>query len=583
MGVASSSCSSSTGGAGLSDSCAINSDCDAPLICAFAQCHDACAESRDCPDGERCLLSGTGGTCQLTQDSTCSVGIATCQIGQACGTDMQCRELCATTSDCARGDVCLPTGTTSECYSPSNAIDEAALITAGILSPDGAVLADGSIGTGTSPPDGSMVGSKDGSGGSVVDAPTGNACPSAQTQFSSTAQGDSNPDFTSGVGARTSSQLLAFDSYVGPDPSGEAGTDNIGAIYQQAFDPVSGASAGPAAYLATVKNLDVLGHDIVYSMTIESSGISPSGRIALVYLVRFLDGHGAYDETDLYATFIDASGDGGAGLSVDRTVLLTTAPVYEQPYAIWSTTSDAFVFSWYDADGGEYVTIQKFLANGSPAGGNSTVVPTDSPQNMVVANSNVAQGAVAESQGFFGVGYSSAVTDYATEMTVLDPTGTPIGSSILVVPESTSGSSSWTAVGGTSQGFVYFYDDENAGGVGEVFLPTAAGIGVVGAGSDASTFTGFSFPGTVRATAARAVDDSAGAGGVGLALLYASGVSFAYVQPDGSHHVGPSPVFPHATAAADYTSLTNLNGSFVVSLYSSANHATEVAASGCTP
>ena len=101
---------------------------------------------------------------------------------------------------------------------------------------------------------------------------------------------------------------------------------------------------------------------------------------------------------------------------------------------------------------------------------------------------------------------------------------------------------------------------------------------------DASTFTGFTFPGTVRASEGRVVSDGAGgAGGVGLALLYPTGVSFAYVQADGAHHVGPNPVLPHAVVATDYTALTTLNGSFVVSLYTGANHATLVAASGCTP
>jgi hypothetical protein len=243
------------------------------------------------------------------------------------------------------------------------------------------------------------------------------------------------------------------------------------------------------------------------------------------------------------------------------------------------------VFSWYDGDGGHYITVQKFQANGSPAGGNSTVVPTDALDNTVYANNGYAQGAAGESGGLLGVAYQSSVNPGSGRpfLTILDSTGVLIGSPFVVIgPPATFGN--WTAVGGTAQGFVYFYDEGS--GVGEVFLPVGGDAGVVGAGSDASTFTGFSFPGTVRATEARAISDSAGgAGGVGLALLYPTGVSFAYVQADGVHHVGPSPILPHTVVTGDYTSLTTLNGSFVTSLYSSANHQTQVAASGsgCTP
>ena len=585
--AASSSCSSSNGAVGLDDSCTINSDCNSPLICAFARCHEACAASRDCPNSERCVLSGAIGICQLPQESTCAGDGATCQSGQVCGTDAQCRAQCTGTSDCASGDICLPTGAVSACYAPSNAADEAALVAAGALSPDGAVLFDGSPGNGSdgssssgtdgaTSSDGSMATSSDGQ----ADGPTGPPC--LVTQFTSTAIGDSNQYFTSGVGARTTNELLVFDSYVGPDPTGDGGGPSIAAIYDQAFDPVSGNSAGPAQPLVTMKNQDIVGRDSSAGMMIESAAIAPTGQIALVCSVRFYITGGSYDSTQLYAVFLGVGGDGGAGLTVQRTALLSTAAFYQQPYAIWSTTSNAFVFSWYDGDGGDFVTVQKFQANGSPAGGNSTVVPTVSSNNTVYSNHGVAQGAAGESNGLLGVAYEAPISSIFS-LTILDATGALIGSPFSVA-HPVSGTPLWTAVGGTAQGFVYFYDE--GGGVGEVFLPVGGDAGVVGAGSDASTFTGFSFPGTVHATAARALSDSAGgAGGVGLALLYPTGVSFAYVQADGVHHVGPSPILPHTVASGDYTSLTTLNGSFVTSLYSSANHQTQVAASGsgCTP
>ena len=68
-----------------------------------------------------------------------------------------------------------------------------------------------------------------------------------------------------------------------------------------------------------------------------------------------------------------------------------------------------------------------------------------------------------------------------------------------------------------------------------------------------------------------------------MALLYPNGVSFAYVNPDGVGHQGPTTVLPHTVASGDYTSMTNFGGSFVVSLYAAANHQTQIAASGCSP
>src|SRR5258708_11428227 len=89
-----SSCSSNSG-AGLDQTCSINSDCNSPLVCAFGRCHAQCAKSLDCAAGERCVVSGTDGVCQLSQESTCGTG-SLCQTGQVCGADQQCRTQCMT-------------------------------------------------------------------------------------------------------------------------------------------------------------------------------------------------------------------------------------------------------------------------------------------------------------------------------------------------------------------------------------------------------------------------------------------------------------------------------------------------------
>jgi hypothetical protein len=57
---------------------------------------------------------------------------------------------------------------------------------------------------------------------------------------------------------------------------------------------------------------------------------------------------------------------------------------------------------------------------------------------------------------------------------------------------------------------------------------------------------------------------------VGVALLYATGLSFAYVDANGATHVGPLSVIPHTYAAGDQIYITNFGGSFGLSLYSAA-------------
>src|SRR5579862_5966586 len=201
LAAAASSCSSSA--VALDQGCSINSDCAAQLVCTFGRCHDQCKTSRDCASGERCIVSASGGVCQLAQDSTCAAGYL-CPIGEVCGADQQCRVQCVG-GGCITGDYCLISGATSACYSPSSPADEPSLLMAGILSADGALIgSDGSSATGASSgADGSEAATGPGGGGGGDATVETNACLSAQTQFGNTARGDSNPNFTSGVGVRT--------------------------------------------------------------------------------------------------------------------------------------------------------------------------------------------------------------------------------------------------------------------------------------------------------------------------------------------------------------------------------------------
>jgi hypothetical protein len=159
----------------------------------------------------------------------------------------------------------------------------------------------------------------------------------------------------------------------------------------------------------------------------------------------------------------------------------------------------------------------------------------------------------------------------------MDDTWTPVGEPIEVAPN--VGGNGWTAVAGTSSGFVYLYETAPVSGV---FLPLNSDGGITGSYTDASPFQTFTIGGGSTPSEARAIsDDQNGQGGAAIDLFYPAGVSFAYVNASGTSVKGPVQVFAHSRASDDYTSMTNLDGSFVVSLYIAANHQTLVSASGC--
>src|SRR5262245_49694015 len=94
----------------LSEGCSVNSDCNAPLVCAFQRCHNACTETRDCPSGERCVASDRPfRVCQLGIEKLCRYN-TDCPVSQVCGVDGQCRDQCVASRDCVIGQVCV-TGT----------------------------------------------------------------------------------------------------------------------------------------------------------------------------------------------------------------------------------------------------------------------------------------------------------------------------------------------------------------------------------------------------------------------------------------------------------------------------------------
>jgi len=533
-------CSSKSSGLGIAAGCALNSDCNDPLVCIFSLCHQECASSRDCPNGEACVeTSQNYGICQLPAEANCSP-TESCSGGLVCGQDDKCRASCMSVSNCLTGQLCIQ----QVCYDPGE-------------------LDGGSSSSGGSSGGGSGGGSGGSSGSSSGGSDSGNSCPSAQTQFGGVAQGDTNANFQSGIGLRTATQLLIFDGYQGPDPVGDAGT--VTYVYAQAFDPVSGQSKGPAAPLFP-------GSPTGATFYVFSAATAPTGEIALLYGLQ----NGL-----LYAAFLTEDADAGtgtAGLQLQKSFQISTTFVSE-PQLAWSTAAKAFVISFVYT--GSLMEVQKYLPNGNSAGGSTNPVPTENGGATVSGYYN--EGVVAPSNGVFGVVYGNSSS--LASMTVLDPLGNQIGSAFTLV---TSTSSTWETLGGTSAGFVALYDISGAGGVGEVLVPVAADGGVpaafAGDAGDAGAFAGFQFPGTKAAVYARAInDDVGGVGGVGAAILYQDNLSFAYVNADGLTHVGPATLISHAYSSGDYVDVNNTAGSFAVSLYDHIALSTQALASGCTP
>lgn len=93
--------------ANLAVPCATNSDCADPLICAFGRCHAQCTTSRDCPIGQRCVLSAPKvGVCELPAETSCS-SPKDCLPPLTCGPDSQCRNACAGDADCLGEQRCV--------------------------------------------------------------------------------------------------------------------------------------------------------------------------------------------------------------------------------------------------------------------------------------------------------------------------------------------------------------------------------------------------------------------------------------------------------------------------------------------
>lgn len=88
----------------LNEGCLLDSDCVDPYVCVFRKCHKECGTTKDCPDGERCVL-GEEATNVCQADMPCAYN-SDCPGDQVCGVDGKCRDQCSTDRDCVENQTC---------------------------------------------------------------------------------------------------------------------------------------------------------------------------------------------------------------------------------------------------------------------------------------------------------------------------------------------------------------------------------------------------------------------------------------------------------------------------------------------
>ncbi|MCB9591584.1 MAG: hypothetical protein H6719_02525 [Sandaracinaceae bacterium] len=95
--------------------CALNSDCQESLVCADGRCRVECAEDRDCDLSWRCAPSGSAGrpACQPPDGPALCAFTSECPEGALC-VDRRCRAECREDRDCLDGARCDASSGTCE-------------------------------------------------------------------------------------------------------------------------------------------------------------------------------------------------------------------------------------------------------------------------------------------------------------------------------------------------------------------------------------------------------------------------------------------------------------------------------------
>jgi hypothetical protein len=552
--------------------CTLNSQCAQPLVCTFAICHSACAVSTDCPTGELCVKSGAVGAeapginvCQLPAETKC-VYNSECDSPLVCARDEQCRNQCQTNVDCVAPQVCT---TSKVCALQAQLVpgtNDVPVVTAGRdggLDASGAGGAAGNGGAGGAGGQGLASGGASGAGGQgAASGGAGGASCAAMTRFGRIFTGDSSPYYTSGVGVRTNTELYVFSGYVGP-PATDGGTNaDAGAssyierVDIQHFDLATGAIKGPPLQLFN-SPANAVGASA--NLLVNGAAIAPSGEMAVVYEAFSTSGQSA--GWAAYATFLDASWNVVQTNQLDAVGADNTYRY--QTRVEW--LNGAFVTSWLPNSGP--IKLAQFGTDGSPVG-NTNLVPTNDPSGLAAFADDVAY-----VNGVFGATYlSNANTPYPPYLTLLTTAGAEV-SSPLALPYAMPNTP--LTIAGRSQDFVVVYNGTDTGdggtGVSAVLATVVSPTGAVG--------PIYNLPGG-SASSVRGASDGVGAG---FGISYSDGsVDFLYV-PAGSKPGNPQPILQQKNAASggDEIQISNSAGSFVLSLYSSAERLTRVAASAC--
>jgi hypothetical protein len=523
------SCKSS--GASLAAGCSINSDCDAPLVCAFGLCHSACKVSSDCPlmnPAEHCVVSGTVGVCELPQEVACSA-TQPCPNALLCASDEECRSPCETSNQCPTEQTCVAQPGLSfvagACYETS-----------------GGGVAD------ASGPDGSGGSSLDGMGGGQAEASSagqpetstytsivGPGCAGAST-FGPQAVG-SGGSYVSGVGTRTADGLLLFTAE-GNERNGDGGMFYAADV--QGFD-LSG-NLQDAVSLPAVS----FGPEVV---TLLAATTAPDGTTALFY--------DAVVENTYTSTHLDL-------LAPDLSVRISNQiePTPSEPGDVqWA--GDRFAVAWlYPNITGTGIKVQTLGTDGSVYSG--ATLATDVPSGAVGSGSIVSV-ATSPSLGLIAVGYVSAANG-SPVIQILDLMANPIGGPVSLAPVQASA----FAVAGTASGFVGIYDGQgDAGNVQQAvaITPSDAGAPLVSAP--------ISVPGGAINVARGSSD------GIGAAFLveYGDGVSFAYATAGSPPTLHTTPVTQ--AGGSDPINIASFGGRFGLFVYSNSERVEYGVATGC--
>jgi hypothetical protein len=440
---------------------------------------------------------------------------------------------------------------------------------------DAPVGSPGDSGTGTGGSGGSLGGAGGSSGRDAgIAGASGTSCAPGQapTKFAFPATSDSDPNYTSGVGVLTATELLTFNGYAGPDSTDGGVVDGgtgakVNRIDVQHFDPITGASKGKAAPLLTAAG-DGSG---IY---IAGAAVAPTGEIAIIYSAA--TGINTYEHN--YAIYLTFLGKDLAPVQSTIFVVLGSSGYLPNSYVQW-LNGEFVASSTFNAGGVGYITARlgRFGANGANLGITRTI-PTDDPAGQV-NNGNLAEGEVAFSGSTFAVAYISTTED--PFLTFIDASDalTEV-SSPMTLPSAQQ--NQLLAVAGTSQGFVAVYNGTSSSKTNTLLATYVSNS----ASGDAGVPVGatYSFVGGFAYRSMGGTRGSSDGNGAGFAALYPDGsVTFLYFSADGSIHGNPQTVLQQTNGASDgdEAHITSFAGKFAVSLYSSGEHLTRVITSTC--